>query len=178
MKRGHHDQQRSEVVRLRRVRRAAAAESSADAHASLRRQANSADQEAEQKHAGDGQRRDIDGTVLPQFAPHRPVQRPGLGEMTGGRDACESNGRSGHGVRLSIHLRRSLCLAVRLIAHHGNEQVGDAGRAHVAKRGELLTIDRRLRSNSRMLRPSTWRSCIGLSARAAATCSGCTITSR
>src|SRR5882672_4013501 len=35
---------------------------------------------------------------------------------------------------------RSLCLA-GLIAHHGNEQVGNAGRAHVAKRGELLTID-------------------------------------
>src|SRR6267143_6621230 len=35
---------------------------------------------------------------------------------------------------------RSLCLA-GLMAHHGNEQVGDAGRAHVAKRGELLTID-------------------------------------
>ncbi len=28
-----------------------------------------------------------------------------------------------------------------LIAHHGNEQVGDAGRAHLAQRGELLAID-------------------------------------
>src|SRR5713226_7723885 len=35
---------------------------------------------------------------------------------------------------------RSLCTA-GLILHHGNEQVGDAGRAHVAKRGELLAID-------------------------------------
>ena len=33
------------------------------------------------------------------------------------------------------------CAAAALIAHHRNEQVGDAGRAHVAKRGELLTID-------------------------------------
>jgi hypothetical protein len=28
-----------------------------------------------------------------------------------------------------------------LIAHHGNEEVGDAGRANVAKRRELLAID-------------------------------------
>jgi hypothetical protein len=28
-----------------------------------------------------------------------------------------------------------------LIAHHGNEQVGDAGRAHVAKHGEFLTVN-------------------------------------
>src|ERR1700674_1169910 len=28
-----------------------------------------------------------------------------------------------------------------LIAEHGNKQVGDARRAHVAKGGELLTID-------------------------------------
>jgi len=34
---------------------------------------------------------------------------------------------------------RSLCLS-GLIAHHGNEQVGDAGLAHVAEVGELLTI--------------------------------------
>src|SRR5262249_4859471 len=34
----------------------------------------------------------------------------------------------------------SLCLA-GLIAHHSNEQVGNAGRAHVAQRGELLAID-------------------------------------
>jgi hypothetical protein len=27
------------------------------------------------------------------------------------------------------------------IPHHGNEQVGDAGRAHVAKCGDVLTID-------------------------------------
>src|SRR5206468_7631251 len=36
--------------------------------------------------------------------------------------------------------RHSLCLAGR-IAHHGNEQVGDAGPAHLAQRRELLTID-------------------------------------
>src|SRR5881628_2433319 len=34
----------------------------------------------------------------------------------------------------------SLCRA-RPISHHGNEQVGDAGRAHVAQCGELVTID-------------------------------------
>src|SRR5205807_7447608 len=34
----------------------------------------------------------------------------------------------------------SLCCAC-LIAHYGNEQVGDAGCAHFAKRGELVTID-------------------------------------
>jgi hypothetical protein len=28
-----------------------------------------------------------------------------------------------------------------LISDHGNEQIGNAGRAHVAKRGELLTIE-------------------------------------
>jgi len=28
-----------------------------------------------------------------------------------------------------------------MIAHNGNEQVRYAGRAHVAKRGELLTAD-------------------------------------
>jgi hypothetical protein len=35
--------------------------------------------------------------------------------------------------------RHSLCLA-GLIANHGNEQVGDAGRTRVAERGELATI--------------------------------------
>src|SRR5258705_584677 len=35
---------------------------------------------------------------------------------------------------------RSLGRAV-LIGHHGDEQVGDAGPAHFAQRGELLTID-------------------------------------
>src|SRR5207245_7539271 len=34
----------------------------------------------------------------------------------------------------------SLCL-ISLIADHGNEQVGDAWRAHVAERSELLPID-------------------------------------
>src|SRR3989442_15359521 len=34
----------------------------------------------------------------------------------------------------------SLCRA-GLNAHHGNEQVGDTGRAHFAKCGELVTID-------------------------------------
>jgi hypothetical protein len=27
-----------------------------------------------------------------------------------------------------------------VISHYGNEQVGDAGRAHVAQRGELLAV--------------------------------------
>src|SRR5439155_1683265 len=35
---------------------------------------------------------------------------------------------------------RSLCQS-GLIAHHSNEQVGDAGRAHVAECGKLLAID-------------------------------------
>src|ERR1700730_16060497 len=45
-------------------------------------------------------------------------------------------------VWLSIEcsLSRSLCLA-GLIVHHRNEQVGNAGRTHVPKRGELLMID-------------------------------------
>src|SRR5438045_5251443 len=34
----------------------------------------------------------------------------------------------------------SMCLA-RLIAHHGNEQIGNAGPAYLAKWRELLTID-------------------------------------
>src|SRR2546421_11014547 len=38
-------------------------------------------QEGEQKNGGGGQRGDIDRTVLPQFAPHRPVHAP-----TGGDD--------------------------------------------------------------------------------------------
>src|SRR5207245_213603 len=46
--------------------------------------------------------------------------------------------RAQHSIPYSSN--RSLRLSV-LIAHHGNEQVGDAGPAHVAKRGELLTID-------------------------------------
>src|SRR5271157_884071 len=37
-------------------------------------------------------------------------------------------------------LCRPLCLS-GLIAHDGNEHVGDVGRAHVAQRGELLPID-------------------------------------
>src|SRR5436853_195746 len=35
---------------------------------------------------------------------------------------------------------RSLCSA-SLITHHRNEQVGDVGRAHLPKVGELATID-------------------------------------
>ena len=60
------------------------------------------------------------------------------------RDRLRFERRLGHGVRLSIHLAApcaGLAPAARLIAHHGNEQVGDAGRAHVAERGELLAID-------------------------------------
>jgi len=39
--------------------------------------------------------------------------------------------------------------------HHGNEHIGDAGRAHFAKAGELLTSDM---IEQQMLRPNTWRS--------------------
>src|SRR6266568_2850034 len=41
---------------------------------------------------------------------------------------------------MEYSLSRSLCLS-RLIVHHGNEQISDAGRAQVAKGGELVTID-------------------------------------
>ena len=35
----------------------------------------------------------------------------------------------------------SLAIPYWLIAQHRHKQVGDAGRAHFAKRGELLTIE-------------------------------------
>src|SRR5204863_2704028 len=46
--------------------------------------------------------------------------------------------RARHSMECSF--RRSFWLS-GLIAEHGNEQVGDAGRAYLAEGGELLTID-------------------------------------
>ena len=84
--------------------------------------------------AGDGQRRDIDRAVLPELAPHRPVQRPRRRRGRRGRLASRAElGMAFDGVFIGRSLRRA-----GLIAHHGDEQVGDAGRAHLAERGELL----------------------------------------
>src|SRR5437879_7210466 len=63
---------------------------------------NSADQKAEQENAGDGQRRDIDRPVLPQFTSYRPVHWPAR-RQDRGRDSLRVEGFR-HGVRLSIHL--------------------------------------------------------------------------
>ena len=62
------------------------------------RQADRADQEAEQDDAGDDQRRDVDRTVLPQLAPHRPVQRAA---------ACGRGGGIGLRRRAASRARRS-----------------------------------------------------------------------
>src|SRR6266699_234849 len=63
----------------------------------MRRAERQRRQEGEQKNGGGGQRCDIDRTVLPQFAPHRPVHTP-----TGGDDRrrgyLQFEGRPGHGV--------------------------------------------------------------------------------
>jgi hypothetical protein len=56
--------------------------------------------------------------------------------------------------------------------HHSNEQVGDAGRADVAHRRKLATIDILKKHHAAT---DTWRSCI--SNRAPAKWSGSTITS-
>src|SRR5207247_10083692 len=63
---------------------------------------DSADQKAEQENAGDGQRRDIDRPVLPQFTSYRPVHCPAR-RQDRGRDSLPVEGFR-HGVRLSIHL--------------------------------------------------------------------------
>ena len=102
---------------------------------------NRADQEPDQKQRRDGEGRDIDGAVLPQFASHRPVQAPARGD----RHRHSYVGFEWrHGFRLRIHRAAPLDvvgLIAGLIANDGNEQVGYAGRAHIAKGGELLTID-------------------------------------
>ena len=59
--------------------------------------------------------------------------------MAAGAIPCESRGDSG--TAFDGVLIEPLLAAAPLIAQHGNEQVGDARRAHVAKRGELLAID-------------------------------------
>src|SRR6267378_2916310 len=63
----------------------------------MRRAERQPSQEGEQKNGGGGQRCDIDRTVFPQFASHRPVHAP-----TGGDDRRRGylrfKGRPGHGV--------------------------------------------------------------------------------
>src|SRR5207302_1517477 len=54
---------------------------------------------------------------------------------------CRANGSPTIRVAPTSTLAESLySLRSSLIGHHGNEQIGNAGRAHVAKRGELLTV--------------------------------------
>src|SRR5260370_37768583 len=61
-----------------------------------------ADHEADHIDGGDGQGRDIERTVLPQLASHRPVKRLSLRQGCG----CDSlrGQRRRHGVRLSSHI--------------------------------------------------------------------------
>src|SRR2546430_13941213 len=63
---------------------------------------NSADQKAEQENAGDGQRRDIDRPVLPQFTSYRPEHWPARRQARV-RAAVRGEGVR-HGGLLSIHL--------------------------------------------------------------------------
>src|SRR5436309_15844458 len=65
-------------------------------------QRDHADQEPEQEDGGDAQGCEIDRTALPQFTPHRPVQRPRRRQGRGS-DFLRVDGRAGHGVGWSAH---------------------------------------------------------------------------
>src|SRR6516162_5795901 len=164
-----HDQTHREVVRLgehfalvRGVHRHRAA------HGVW--QAEEDEQEAEQNHAGDRDRGEIDGTVLPQFAPDRPVQRPGRGNT---RNRLGRERRLGRAVRLGHRAAPWPCPACwPITATNKSAMLG------LPTSPSAASSCRSTRSNSRMLRPNTCRSYIGRSARARAICSGFTVTSR
>src|SRR5579862_4528126 len=104
--------------------------------------AHGGDEEADQCDSGDGQGSDIDGPVLPQFAPDRPVQRASRGQSRG-HDSLRLGESLRHGVRLRIHraLLTYLLGGLRLgTGHDGDEHVGDAGRAYFAEWGQLVAI--------------------------------------
>src|SRR5579871_3808075 len=108
-------------------------------------------------HAADCEGREIDGTVLHQFAPDRPIQKLGGGNR--GR-------RRGHSIRLHIH-RATPSWFSR----------GELSRAPLPKEAELepmtatnksamlgvrtspsvTSLLRSTPSNKKMLRPKTWR---------------------
>ena len=136
-------------------------------------QKNHADHKADQKDGRGGQRCEIDQAILPQLTSYRPVE--GLGGRDWPGSAClRFERRIGHGVdwvfiwpllvpgRPASPARQETNRQCRVCA------------LHQARRVETIND---VRSNSRMLRPNTSLTIIGLSARAASTCSGCTVTS-
>src|SRR4030081_2518121 len=60
--------------------------------------------------------------------------------QTGPRVRLPASGAETRALRSIEYSFSSSCLAC-VISQHGHKQVGDAGCAHIAERGELLTID-------------------------------------
>ena len=108
-------------------------ELSADAARIFRRQADRADQEPEKKEGRDRCWHDVDRSVLPQFALHRPVHA----------SSRESTGRLPALLRsafdsIPVHWPAPCASWPDRFPSQGNKQVGDARCSHVAKLGQLL----------------------------------------
>src|ERR1700758_1875273 len=65
-------------------------------------QIHHADDESDEKNSGGDQRCDINRTVLPQFAAHRPIHAPAWRD-DGRRQALRPHRRLVQGIRLSVH---------------------------------------------------------------------------
>src|SRR5256884_5851590 len=111
----------------------------------MRRAERQRSQEGEQKNGGGGQRGDIDRTVLPQFAPHRPVHAP-----TGGDDRRRGylrfEGRPGLGVLWSTHRVPPLAAPLLLLITATNK----SGMLGVRTSPNAASCWRSPRSNSRI----------------------------
>src|SRR5262249_24864781 len=133
---------------------------------------NYADHIAKQKQAGGGQWRDIEVTAFPNFALHQRVVLPKCGNLRR-LDRLRSERRC-RGVRSSVHCSAPCPRPCCLLITATNRSATPGVRTSPNSSSCCFSAP----SNSRMVRPKTWRWWIGLRASAASRLSGCTITSK
>src|SRR5438270_2364227 len=131
-------------------------------------QAQQADEKTKQEHRCCNQGGDIERSVLPQFSPYRPVERP---ESHG--DSLWLRERSRRRYLLSAHRAAPCALPACLLITATNK----SAMLGVCTSPSCKSWPRSTRSNVKTLRPNATRSWIGLSPRPAAICSGRTVTS-
>src|ERR1700751_5280755 len=101
-----------------------------------------------------------------------------VGDMAAGATACALERASGTAldcvfIKYSLHTYWAACVSGLVItATNTSEMLG------VRTSPRAVNLVRSALSNRRTLRPSAWPSCIGFKARAAASLSGFTVTSR
>src|SRR5207248_3527313 len=140
------------------------------------RQADRADGKSKDLNRGDDQRCEIDRAVLPQFSPHRPVERPGRRNCGSSRRLVRRFGDA----RCGIHFATAasvLCPVSSVLCPWLMTATNKSAMLGVRASPSAASWPRSTFSNNMTLRPNTCRSCSGLSERAPATWSGCTITS-